>query len=80
MCTLRFNTPFFCGGGGGEGGTGSRDGAVVRTLASHQCGPSSIYLINSDDKTEHLFLLPHRHSTTICLETIPLWNTVYEPS
>ena len=29
---------FFLGGGGG----GSRDGAVVRALASHQCGPGSI--------------------------------------
>ena len=26
----------------GEGGVGSRDGAVVRALAFHQCGPGSI--------------------------------------
>ena len=31
----------FDGGGGGVG-WGGRDGAVVRALASHQCGPGSI--------------------------------------
>ena len=35
---------FFLGGGGGGGGGGGRcsDGAVMRPLASHQCGPVSI--------------------------------------
>ena len=34
----------------------------------------SIYIINSVDKPNFRVSLPHRHSTTVCLETNPLYS------